>query len=365
MNIEQVIQAYQVYERYPVRSHFRLRFGECAVRVGVSRLEVRDDLVRYFHEFTVPDGSADIDISIHQAPDFQVSETLATKPPDPGKTKIKEEFRDLDDGRIVRKRLTGMVFFFGRGKNIAIGPCIENLNQVVNFINNRYIEWLLCKGALLGHASGVAAGTTGLAIAGVSGAGKSTLALHLLENGLDFISNDRLIIEQNGERVVMHGVAKLPRINPGTALNSRVLRMLVPEKQRQRFEKLPPHELWKVENKYDVPIHTCYGPDRFVLSVNMSGLVILTWKPGTGDFIAEKVTTVDHRRKLMAAFMKPTGLFFYPGRTNHVSEATVERYIRLLAGIDIWEFSGFADFEAAARFCLARIEEKRVQHETG
>ena len=69
------------------------------------------------------------------------------KTPDPGKTKIKEEYVDLDDGRIVRKRLTGMLFVFGGGQNVAVGPCGANLNQVINFINNRYIEWLLCRPA--------------------------------------------------------------------------------------------------------------------------------------------------------------------------------------------------------------------------
>lgn len=41
--------------------------------------------------------------------------------PDPGKSKVKEEYADFPDGRLVRKRLTGMVFVFGEGDHLAMG----------------------------------------------------------------------------------------------------------------------------------------------------------------------------------------------------------------------------------------------------
>jgi HprK-related kinase B len=79
----------------------------------------------------------DISISAHEAPAKELSVTDTIKQPDPGKFKIKEEYVELADGRVVRKRLTGMVFVFGNGENVAVGSCLDNLNQVVNFINNQ------------------------------------------------------------------------------------------------------------------------------------------------------------------------------------------------------------------------------------
>ena len=62
----------------------------------------------------------------------------------------------------------------------AVGPCLANDNQIVNFINNRLIEVRLRAGDLLFHAAGVARNGRGLALAGFSGAGKSTLALAIM-----------------------------------------------------------------------------------------------------------------------------------------------------------------------------------------
>ncbi len=70
------------------------------------------------------------------------------KEPDPGKPRVKEEYLDFPDGRLVRKRLTGLVFAFNQTEHYALGPCLANLNQVVNFINSRLIQHALARGAL-------------------------------------------------------------------------------------------------------------------------------------------------------------------------------------------------------------------------
>ncbi|MGD9331108.1 MAG: HprK-related kinase B, partial [Desulfobacterales bacterium] len=217
----------RIREAMPGSALLFLRFGECTVEVNANEEEVIADLKRYFSPFVIESGSAAIMVSVHQSPEYHLPVEYSLKPPDPGKTKIKEEFYEMADGRVVRKRLTGMLFVFGGGENVAVGPCLENLNQVVNFINNRYIEWLLCRGCLLGHAAGVVVDGRGLAMAGFSGAGKSTLALHLMNKGATFVSNDRLMIAPDNSGLEMHGVAKMPRINPGTALNNPYLRKIM------------------------------------------------------------------------------------------------------------------------------------------
>ena len=340
---------------YPERAAMMLKFGDCAIRVAADRPAIIAALTDYFGPFVVDSErgrDAAIRITVHEAAAPSFDAAFEIKPPDPGKTKIKEEFVDLPDGRIVRKRLTGMAFIFGENRHAAVGPCEENLNQVVNFINNRYIEWELCRGALLGHAAGVLSNGRGWGLAGFSGAGKSTLALHLMSHGAVFVSNDRLMIRKNGDGLTMSGVAKLPRINPGTALNNPNLTGILSESDRKRFSALSESDLWSLEHKYDAPIDACFGPGRFVLEGTMDGLAILNWKRGDGPPTVQKVDLA-RRPDLLPAFMKSTGLFFLPYDGCVMPDPTEAAYADLLSACTVLEIAGGIDFDAAAKEILA------------
>ena len=337
---------------YPVAGEVNLKFGNCLIRVQSNSGAAIAGLKQYFNLFVTTDTSEpDRVISAFQADDFSVPVPLTEKMPDPGKTRIKEEYADIAGGRIVRKRLTGMVFLFGGTDHIALGPCIENLNQVINFINNRYIEWRLNRNGLLGHAAGIRLHDRGLALAGFSGMGKSTLALHLVSRGADFISNDRLVFENTQTRVWMHGVAKLPRVNPGTILNNPDLKGLLPESDYRRFSALSRDELWSLEFKYDVPIDRFFGRDHFILSTPLAALIILNWKQ-TGQPAVMRRVHIEDRRDLLPAFMKSTGLFFLPDNFSQTPDPTESAYIELLKESPVFEISGGVDFEAAARACF-------------
>jgi HprK-related kinase B len=343
----------EIRAAYPVVYRTCLRFGDCTVGISTNVKKMNDYLEDYFEPFITQILHPDIELTAHEAesPEFETSFTL--KEPDPGKIRIKEEYVELFQGRIVRKRLTGMVFVFGDGENLAVGPCMANLNQVVNFVNNRYIEWLLCKnGGLLGHASGVVKGNGGLAIAGFAGAGKSTLALHLMRKGLKFASNDRIIIEKNGNNLVMNGVAKLPRINPGTALTNPNLTGILSSSEKAKFSDLPMDELWNLEHKYDVPIDEYFGPSSFITRARMSGLIILNWKHNNSPFLYQEVN-LKERKDLLPAFMKSTGLFFLPHEICNMPETSPESYMDFLSLCRAWEFSGSIDFDAGIEACLA------------
>jgi HprK-related kinase B len=336
---------------YPVHSRLALIFGDCVVTVASNHPDVIASLTSYYEPFLTSGRDADITVTVHEAPAPAMAFRYTVKPPDPGKTKIKEEYVEFTDGRIVRKRLTGMVFIFGEGDNVAVGPCFENINQVINFINNRYIEWMLCKGCLLGHAAGVILGGKGLAMAGFSGAGKSTLALHLMNEGGTFVSNDRLMIEPTPSGLTMHGVAKMPRINPGTALNNPLLRRIMTLEEQERFSEFDQEDLWELEHKYDAPISDCYGPNRFVLSAALQALLLLNWKRGDGPVEMERVDLAD-RRDLLPAFMKSVGLFFLPHGDCAMSDLSEATYIDFLSRCSVWELRGGIDFKAATGKCL-------------
>ncbi|MEW6260793.1 MAG: HprK-related kinase B [Thermodesulfobacteriota bacterium] len=339
----------QLRRLYPVSDRLLLCFGDCIVEVHTNDVDLCKGLAAYFQSFVLASGNPHVSISVHETVAVDIDFPLKPNMPDPGKTRIKEEYADLLDGRIVRKRLTGMVFVFGGDNHLAIGPCRKNLNQVVNFINNRYIAWLLDAGGILAHAAGVIFHGCGIALAGFSGRGKSTLSLHFLNVGADFVSNDRLILKQEKGCLWMHGVAKLPRINPGTILNNPSLHGILSGGDALRYARMAPADLWAVEEKYDVPIERCFPKSRFLLSSPMHALVILNWKLHGGSVRIHRLC-LDERRDLLGAFMKSTGLFFLGYKNGSAEEPGEETYLAYLKGIRVFEVTGGVDFHAVLDF---------------
>lgn len=350
-----------IRSQYPAEHALRLQLGDVSIEFRTDCAPLCETLRHYFGEFIATNaaGAATLLVTAHETGDAGLPVVLPgefqTKDPDPGKNRIKEKWMDLPDGRVVRKRLTGMHFLFGPAGNVAVGPCLANDNQVINFINNRFLEYKLNRGCLLGHAAGIMHAGRGLALAGFSGMGKSTLALHLMSKGTTFVSNDRVLLStQTDGMPVMYGIPKQPRINPGTALNNPDLAGIIAEADRERFLALPTTELWNLEHKYDAIIEECYGSGRFVLQAPMYGLVILNWTRN-GDPLTVRRVDLYERRDLLPAFMKSTGLFYRPDVATYEDPSDTV-YAEALSRTTILEMSGGVDFDAAAEACLAFLE---------
>lgn len=329
----------------------RLDVSGCLIDVVTSEERLRQTLAHYFRELVVPrdTASAEFVIVAVEGPVADLDVDWTVKEPEPGKTKIKEEWVDLPDGRVVRKRLTGMVFAFGGDLHFAYGPCFDNDNQVINFINNRYMQWRLQQGYVLVHAGAVGHGGRCLAVCGPSGAGKSTAALGLVGDGLDFVSNDRLLmrLEGNGD-VTVHGIPKHPRVNPGTIISQPGLGHMIPADEQDRLRALPQDELRVLEDKYDVLIDDFVGPGRFRMQGTLEALVIVNWTD-EGEPTATEID-LDERREVLPLIVKSPGLFYEPeaGVTLDLSD---DRYVETLAGARVLEITGQRDFESARRLC--------------
>ncbi len=385
---------------HPPTAQLHLRFAHCRVVVHTNAPTLLEKLRGYFAPFVAPPAleSETIEIFAHEAPPLDPAVLPALSPfaPEPGKARVKEEYAELRDGRLVRKRLTGMVFAFGGTRHVAVGPCVANDNQIVNFVNSRFIQAQVRRGYLLCHAAGLAlarpvagaampasgapshvsgetraasAPARGLALAGMSGRGKSTLALHLLNRGFDFVSNDRLLIRRGAPladgrpqpaaadaALEMVGVAKWPRVNPGTLLNNPALQGILSPDERARYSALPKDELRRLEAKYDVLIEACYGPNRFRLAATMRAAVILNWNWEAGPL---RVTRFEPaaRPDLLAALMKRLGLFFEPPGGGLGPDPQPHEYIAMLADLPCYEFTGGVDFDAAADACARLLTE--------
>jgi len=360
--------------QYPAPHSLVLQLEGVVLRVRSNSAAVLDDLRAYFGSFAVEDGpglGADMLFLLLEAPAVRPPVELTTRPHAPGKRPDKERSADVQGGRIVRKQATGMVFLFGHGggtttgkaniaPDIAIGPCAANRNQLVNFLCARYMERGVSRGWALGHAAGVAQrpedGGKALALCGFAGMGKSTLALHLVARGLDFLSNDRVLVEpaQGGDTAILHGIPKHPRLNPGTALGNpelaSLLARVLPQTASESYGHLDTESLRAVEDKYDGDITACFGPGRFILRAPLAGVVVLNWTHDGGPLVARRVDLAE-RLDLLEAFRKVPGVFYLPPALGDMACLEVRDYVHVLAGIPALELCGGSDFGAAATAC--------------
>lgn len=262
---------------------------------------------------------------------------------------------------MIHKVRTGMTFLQSATFRIAAGPCLANDNQVINFINNQYMNWLQQEGCLNCHAAALTRNGRALAMAGFSGGGKSTLMLHMLEHeGTAFMSNDRLFISQHQNEVRAQGIPKLPRINPGTIVHNPRLHSLIPAAERVQLARLPAAQLWNLEQKYDADITRLYGPGRIESgSCPLAAFMVLNWSRGSDQPLQVARVDLGERRDLLAAIMKSPGPF-YQNRDGAFQRDTREfdevPWLRLLERIPVYEARGGVDFAALAAHYLELTE---------
>lgn len=332
-----------------------LEFDDVSLTVRSNSLVLLDRLGEYFAPYVsnhVDPSHLEVIALERSAPDLGLDYIDWVR--EPGKKGRKDAYCDLEDGRVVKKVRTGMVFLQNREYAIAAGPCLANDNQVVNFINNQYMTRLQQDGALICHASALACGAKSMGIAGFSGGGKSTLMLHAMEHdAFSFVTNDRLFIEGVGESVVALGIPKQPRINPGTIVNNPRLHGLITPERRQELLDLPVSQLWDLEEKYDVMIEDVYGKGRIRQSAELSGFLILNWSMKSLDSCDIQEVDLEERRDLLAAVMKSPGPFYFKedGSFWQADDQLVEQtYIDALADVPVFEATGGVDFEMAVDF---------------
>jgi HprK-related kinase B len=220
----------------------------------------------------------------------------------------------------------------------------------MNWLQQR--DWLIC------HAACLILGGHGIGMAGFSGGGKSTLMLHLMEHpGSRYVTNDRLFLRRQDVRVEAVGIPKLPRINPGTVVNSPRLSPLIDAQRRDELLKLPQQMLWELEEKFDVDVERFYGRNRIDTStpVALEAMVILNW--GREERTPVKLTKVDiaQRSELLNAVMKSPGPFFQDSLGEFLGDDEALQpaaYLTLLNSVPIYEVTGKIDFAGLSGLCL-------------
>ncbi|MBT8127996.1 MAG: HprK-related kinase B [Gammaproteobacteria bacterium] len=278
---------------------------------------------------------------------------------EPGKTGRKDAIYDLSDGRVVRKVRTGMLFLQSAHTLIAAGPCLEYDNQVINFINSQFLNWLQKDGYLLCHAAALSRQHHGLAIAGLSGGGKSTLMLNLLEDeATTYVTNDRLCIRKQQTTTQAVGIPKLPRINPGTIVNNARLFPLIAAPMREKLLQMNARELWKLEQKYDVDISALYGPDRILHETELNRFLVLNWQHDSAEPLQLEQVDITQRQDLLAAILKPSGPFYLDASGLFNTDDAMPdaaAYLAALEHVAVYEATGRVDFKRLTALCGEKL----------
>ncbi len=326
-----------------------LTLGECTLRLRSNSSELINQLERYFSHVTGPATEPDIEITAieRDAPELGV-EFIDWKR-EPGKSGRKDSYFDFPGGRLVRKVRTGMVFLQSETQRIAAGPCLHYDNQVINFINAQYMNWLQHRDWLICHAAGLVHNGRTLGIAGFSGGGKSTLMLHMLENpGIHYLTNDRLFIKRDSTTTQAAGIPKLPRVNPGTIVHNPRLHSLIPTEQHESLLALPRDELWELEEKYDVLIDQVYGQGRITTEAPLTAFLVLNWKRDSDQALNLQRVDLAERHDLLGAIMKSPGPFYqYTDSSFYQDDISFDEqaYLDSLKEIPVYEASGSIDFD--------------------
>lgn len=337
-----------------------LDFSGYRVSVRSNSGELLERLGDYFSTIRIEAGEG-IEVTVIESPPFEPGVEFVDWKREAGKVGRKDAIHDLTDGRLVQKVRTGMLFLQSPHHRIARGPCLENDNQVINFLNSQYMNHLQNRGHLICHAAAAVVGGEAIGIAGFSGGGKSSLMLRLM--GLSpearYLTNDRLFLSRDSPgagKTQARGIPKLPRVNPGTLVSIPELGPLVSAERRTELLEMPAADLWKLEEKHDVDIDAVYGPGRIDTHAPLGAILVLNWDRNSTDPLAMTKIDPRERRSLLAAMMKSPGPFYQAEDGSFLPEDLQpgeQRYLEVLGETPVWEASGTVNFELAAKQCQA------------
>jgi HprK-related kinase B len=320
-----------------------LSFAEVPIRVKTNDPEILARLASYFRPYVITGPSPLAEVLLIQG-SIPISGELVDVARDGGR-RPKEATREVAGGRLVLKRVTGVLIGLWPGGAFAVGDIRTHLNQGINLVNNCYAKVVLRRGHVLLHASAVTRKERSAVLAGPPGAGKSTSALHLVEAGFRCLSNDRVLAKPMPDVVEALGYPKQPRVNPGTLLGHPRLSTLLDPADRAALAALPARELWELERKSDVDLDGIYGDGAVELKGQMVALVLLKWRRD-GRGLDLRRLSVEEALEALPLVYKNLGAFDLdrvPG--SGITEGELARYRELFSRVKVVEVTGGVDFD--------------------
>jgi len=326
--------------------HLKLR--DVPVTVRTDSAELLTLLRQYFDGFITPEpeGEGRLVCALKETADIDAAR-LRDLPRRSGKP-AKESYYDTPNGRVVVKKRTGMVIYSDRETRVITGDVVANVNQVINAVQQVYMEEHLDRDFFLLHAAAVASPEgTGVLIASPSGLGKSSAALATMDCGCRFMSNDRVLVTLTPTSAYLVGVPKKPRINPGTVLALPSLRSLLSAEDLDAYSRMDRAELWNLESKLDADVEQLYGSGSLVLEAPLRLVFLLAWTPNSTAEPRFQEATEEEAVERLSQQLVPEGPYRQkpqplPGKdTLRAMLRHVRTYV-VTGGVNLGAFASFA-----------------------
>lgn len=341
-----------VAEHHPLRAAISFAIHDFGVRVEANSPTLIEAMRQHFAQQLCEIRVCDMCVVAIEASSPELGLSFQDWSRD-ARSPSREQYVDIDGGRVVRKPKSGLQFLLGPDISLAVGECSRHPYQLIELVNARYMERLAQHGWLACRAAGVALGDRGVVVCGPPSSGKSTLALQLLaaSERASLLSCDRLMIQahEGGARVA--GVPNAVRVHPGTLLGTPALRSQLSAARQAELANLTGTDLWALEEKHSLPVRALFGQRSLQLMAAVRALVVLNWQPARfGELSVERCRLGD--RPEFASWLARRAGPFCRGHIGRSQMIDLAPFLEQLADLPVLELRGQVNFARATELCL-------------
>lgn len=202
---------------------------------------------------------------------------------------------------------------------------------VLRIIEDATVVALEARGAVVLHASAVAAGDKAILLVGNKGAGKTTSLCRLLKLfNISKLANDNVVLWQQGSSVVVRGWPSFFKLAAATVATHEELAAVFPPELRDQLAN--GEELWKVYEK--VALFPEEGAELFDRKIEPQGILSTIILPRFGKDLVPRMTAISR-----AELCTEIGLYVQGGQNPNHSDwmglGSVEKDTLLATLIDM------------------------------
>lgn len=221
--------------------------------------------------------------------------------------KIKEEFVDIFEGRLVRKKKYGIEIYFDGLQHIMIGDISGNLHQIILFLNVVFARTFLARGGYsLFNVMAVEKEGEVIAFAGST---SPTLLLNFLDAGFLFCTSDRLMVRATDEDVNAVGYPIHPRLKPGYVMSNPRIAGILPGSRINEYQGISFAKLWMLDDLISVDVDKVYGSGTHKLRGNLKAFHLLEWDQNSSARTKITPISTDELLENLPVYYKDLGVF--------------------------------------------------------
>ena len=190
---------------------------------------------------------------------------------------------DLDDGRVILRRETGVATTIRPDAWTITGDLRAHPGEVTRALDAMLSLALVERGFLTLKGSALMRDGRGIALVGGPDGARRALAVTLLGRGFRWVTEDSLLVRVAAGHVEMRGLPGLLRLGPAAMLAHPALRAMLPDDEGARYEGQTWRAMREIEARYVVDAAEAFGVGGIATGGALEMIVALRWKNGEPD----------------------------------------------------------------------------------